>query len=69
MAFLSKWEIVNLIEQITNCEDKCEEDIDRLIEELERGVPDPQISDYIFWSDMTAEQIADKALEYKPIQL
>nr|WP_300834624.1 hypothetical protein [uncultured Acetatifactor sp.] len=36
---------------------------------LERGVLDPQISDYVFWSDMTAEEIADKALGYKPIEL
>lgn len=69
MTFLSKTEIIDLIEQITNCQDKSEEEIDRLIDRLERGVLDPQISDYVFWSDMTAEQIADKALGYKPIEL
>ena len=65
MTFLSKREIIDLIEQITNCQ----EEIDRLIDRLERGVLDPQISDYVFWSDMTAEEIADKALGYKPIEL
>nr|WP_300660224.1 hypothetical protein [uncultured Acetatifactor sp.] len=40
-----------------------------MIDRLERGVLDPQISDYVFWSDMTAEEIADKALGYKPIEL
>lgn len=69
MTFLTKREIVDLIEQITDCENNSEEDIDKLIEKLEQGVLDPQISDYIFWSDMTAEQIADKALGYKPIEL
>lgn len=69
MTFLTKREIVDLIEQITDCENNSEENIDKLIEKLEQGVLDPQISDYIFWSDMTAEQIADKALGYKPIEL
>ena len=67
MTFLSKREIIDLIEQITNCQDKSEEEIDRLIDRLERGVLDPQISDYVFWSDMTAEEIADKALDRKSV--
>ena len=62
MTFLTKREIIDLIEQITNCQDKSEEEIDRLTDRLEQGVLDPQISDY-------AEQIADKALGYKPIEL
>ena len=33
MTFLSKTEIIDLIEQITNCQDKSEEEIDRLIED------------------------------------
>ncbi len=32
MTFLSKREIVDLIEQITNCQDKSEEEIHRLID-------------------------------------
>ena len=32
MTFLSKREIIDLIEQITNCQDKSEEEIDRLID-------------------------------------
>lgn len=66
---LSRKEIVNLIEEIRKCENKSEEDIDRLIEKLERGVIDPWVSNYIFWSEMTSEEIADKALKYKPIEL
>ena len=66
---LSRKEIVNLIEEIRKCENKSEEDIDRLIEKLERGVINPRISNYIFWSEMTLEEIADKARKYKPIEL
>ncbi len=66
---LSRKEVVNLIEEIRRCENKSEEDIDRLIEKLERGTIDPRVSDYIFWSEMTPEEIVDKALKYKPIEL
>ena len=53
----------------TKCGNKIDEEIDGLIEKLEQGVLDPQISDYIFWSEMSPEEIADKALRYKPIEL
>lgn len=66
---LSREEIIDLIKEITICSDKSEKQIDRLIETLENGVSDPEISDYIFWSDMSPEEIADKVLEYKPILL
>lgn len=69
MVLLSKDEIINLIDEITKCGNKSEEEIDGLIEKLEQGVLDPQISDYIFWSEMSPEEIADRALRYKPIEL
>ena len=69
MKLLTKQEIIAAIEEITDCRNKSEQEIDRLIDRLEEGVPDPQISDYIYWSEMTAEKIADIALQYKPIVL
>lgn len=66
---LSREEIIDLIKEITDVSGKTEEQIDSLLEKLENGVIDPQISDYIFYSDMTAEEIADKVLSYKPILL
>ena len=69
MVLLSKDEIINLIDEITKCGNKSEEEIDGLIEKLEQGVLDPQISDYIFWDEMSPEEVADKALGYKPIEL
>lgn len=68
MTLLSKAEMICLIKEIRNL-DNSEEEIDRFLKQLEQGVPDPQISDYIFWSEMTPEEIADKALAYKPICL
>ena len=69
MKLLTKEEIIAATEEITDCSNKSEQEIDRLIDRLEEGVPDPQISDYIYWSKMTAEKIADIALQYKPIVL
>lgn len=69
MKLLTKEEIIRLIEEITDCGNKSEEEIDRLIEKLEQGVLDPQISDYIYWSEMTPEKIADTVLQYKPMEL
>ncbi len=69
MKLLTKEEIIAATEEITDCSNKSEQEIDRLIDRLEEGVPDPQISDYIYWSEMTAEKIADIALQYKPIVL
>lgn len=69
MKLLTKEEIIAATEEITDCSNKSEQEIDRLIARLEEGVPDPQISDYIYWSEMTAEEIADIALQYKPIVL
>lgn len=69
MTFLSREEIIDLIKEITDCENKSEKEIDRLTVKLEQGVIDPEISNYIYWSDMTPEEIADKVLEYKPIEL
>ncbi|WP_255285578.1 hypothetical protein [Bacillus wiedmannii] len=38
---------------------------------VKSSVIDPKISDYIFWSDeeLTAREIIDKALAYKPLQI
>lgn len=69
MTLLSREEIIDLVKEIVNCEDKTEKELDDLQEKLENGVIDPEISKYIFWSEMTPEEIADKALAYKPICL
>ncbi len=69
MELWSKEQIINLINQILDVENHTEDEINRLVEKLESGVIDPNISDYIFWDNLTPEQIADKALAYKAICL
>ena len=62
MKLLTKEEIIATIEEITDCCNKSEQEIDRLIDKLEEGVLDPQISDYIYWSEMTPEEIDRKSV-------
>ncbi len=69
MELWSKEQIIDLINQILDVENHTEDEINRLVDKLKSGVIDPDISDYIFWDDLTPEQIADKALSYKPICL
>ena len=42
-----------------------------MIELLERNVPHPAVTDLIFYSDenLTAEELVQRALAYRPIQL
>lgn len=67
---LTREKLINLVNRIVECEGS-EEEIDEMIEVVKRNVPHPEISDLIYWNDeeLTPEQIVDKALEYKPIQL
>lgn len=65
---LNKEEIISLIQKIRT-ENLSETEEDVILEELEKGVLDPDISDYIYWSELSAEEIVGKALNYKPITL
>ncbi|BBK78747.1 bacteriocin immunity protein [Clostridium butyricum] len=67
---LTREELIDLVNKIIECEGS-EEEIDEMIEVVKRNVPYPDISDLIYWSEdeLTPEEIIDKALNYKPIQL
>ena len=62
--------IIEIVQRIIDS-DGTESELDDLIEELKSKVSDPKVTDYIFWNEteMTAEEIVEKALSYKPIQL
>lgn len=50
--------------------DGTEEEIDEMIKLLEKNVPDPGVSDLIFWGEeRTPQEIVEIALSYKPILL
>ncbi|MFF0570571.1 hypothetical protein ACFYT7_23445 [Streptomyces sp. NPDC004041] len=48
-----------------------EEEVDEMLDLLRENVPDPNVSDLIYYADpeLTAEQVVDAAMEYKPFAL
>ncbi|MFJ2899229.1 hypothetical protein ACIO87_30680 [Streptomyces sp. NPDC087218] len=48
-----------------------EEETDRALDRLREQVPDPNVSDLIYWSDppLSPEQVVETALAYRPISL
>ncbi|MBE6875583.1 MAG: hypothetical protein E7496_02475 [Ruminococcus sp.] len=69
MNLLTREQIIDIVTKLKNYDYLTEEESDNALEKLENGVMNPNISDYIFWDELTPEEIADKALSYKPILL
>ena len=67
---MTREELISLVEKIVKVEGT-EEEIDRMLDDLQANVPYPGVSDLIYWNedDLTPVQIVEKALSYKPIQL
>lgn len=66
---MSKEELIELVRQIISMENKTEQEIDLLIDQLVSNVPHPGVTDLIYYDDLTPEEIVEKALSYKPIRL
>ncbi|RAV97806.1 hypothetical protein DQQ10_26905 [Pseudochryseolinea flava] len=66
---MTREKLIDLVIEIISVEGKTLEQIDRLIEVFEKNVPHPSPTDLIYHEDLTPEEIVDKALRYKPIQL
>lgn len=74
---MNRHELIALVERILAGDAPTEEEHDRLIELFEKNVPRPGASDLIFWPehaigesrDLTAEEVVDIALSYRPIAL
>ena len=66
---MTREELIQLVKDITTPTGKTEEEVNKLIDILEMNVPHPSVTDWIYYDDLTPEQIVDKALTYKPIQL
>ncbi|MYU09282.1 hypothetical protein GTZ78_00860 [Streptomyces sp. SID8361] len=67
---MTRDELINLVERIMAGEGT-ESEHDGLVSLLERNVPHPRVLDLIYYSDppLTAEEVVDKALAYRPIEL
>ena len=67
---MTRDDLIQLVEKIIKVQGT-EEEIDKMLNLLQSKVPYPGVSDLIYWNEdnLTVEQIVDKALSYKPIQL
>lgn len=66
---MTKEQLIKLVKELYNPKGKTEEEENRLLSLLEKNVPHPNVSDLIYWEDLTPEEVVDIALSYKPIQL
>lgn len=65
---MSREELIDLVERIQAALGN-EAEISAWVAELQSAVPDPNIVNYVYWPDrpMSAAEIVDRAMEYKPI--
>jgi hypothetical protein len=65
-------EAIPLVQRLMTGDTTDEAQASKLLAALERGLGCPHISDYIYWDfdhAVTAEQVVDRAMAYKPIAL
>ena len=65
---MNRSEMISLVNKIIKFRG-ADEELSEMIETLKKETGCPEVSDYIFWEDLTAEEVINKALAYKPIQL
>lgn len=67
---MEREQLIAIVAKIQNAEGN-EQELDDLLEQLQRRVAHPEIVNLIFWDEreLTAEQIVDEALAYQPIRL
>jgi hypothetical protein len=72
---MSRVALIELVERIMRGDGETTEEADRLVELFLQNVPDPGADDLIFYPlatfghEPTADEVVDRALSYKPIQL
>jgi hypothetical protein len=67
---LTRLEMIELVEKIASA-DGSEAEQAEWLETLEANVPDPDVSNLVFWADpeLSAEEIVDRALSYQVVAL
>lgn len=73
-ARMSREEAIALVQRIMNADFATEEEIDAWLETLDKtlGCPTGYVSDLIFWPpdrELSAGEVVDQALAYRPIAL
>ncbi|MFW0788926.1 hypothetical protein [Gordonia sp. CPCC 205333] len=67
MAGHNRAALIALVTRIKD--DPANDSIDRWLDELQAAVPDPNVSDLIFWDDLSPVEIVDRALAYEVLAL
>lgn len=69
-SHMNRDDLVSLVTAIMEARGS-EQEVDEMLNQLERSVPDPNVSDLIYYSDpeLTPEQVVEAALRYKPFAL
>ncbi|MFJ5292377.1 bacteriocin immunity protein [Streptomyces sp. NPDC088348] len=70
MPTKSRAELVSMVQQLIGAT-LPESEEDALVQELKESVQHPRVTDLIFYSDppLSAEEVVDQALAYRPIEL
>lgn len=70
MTRKSREELIHMVQQLIDA-DLPEEEEDQLVEELKSSVLHPRITDLIYYNSpkLTAEEVVERALAYRPIEL
>jgi len=66
---MEKQDLLVLVCKIMENEYPSEEELNRDIAVLEQNTVDPDATDYIYYDDLSPEEVVEKILSYKPIQL
>ena len=68
---LTREALIELVRRLQVADFDTEAEGDRLLLDLRQAVPDPNVSDLVFWREppLTAEEVVDQALRYQPITL
>ncbi len=67
--------LIEIVLRLLNGTCASDAEVDQLVAEFERGVPDPRAVDLVFWPhqhfdrEPTAAEIVDRALSYRPTEL
>ncbi|ALV36167.1 bacteriocin immunity protein [Streptomyces sp. CdTB01] len=70
MAGKSREELIGMVQQLIDAR-LPEDEEDRLVAELKASVLHPRVTDLIYYNTpkLTAEEVVDEALSYRPIEL
>lgn len=70
MTGKSREELIRMVQQLIDAT-LPEAEEDRLVDELKSSVRHPRVTDLIHYNDpkLTGEEVVDKALAYRPVEL